>query len=252
MVLVIRQYQRRKNSQKKLVNPAIKLELKKAVNPAIKLELKKGRLECKALIFFYKFQKNTCKHMYVCDIMQKMYKELVGMIKNLQIIRVNTNYCDYLRKFDPRVAYNMNEKEIRPFVGILFKIEDCEYFAPLSSPKPKHKKMKNTIDFLKIKNGELGAVNFNNMIPVKSDYYSIIDLNQSTLTLNEAKYQKLLKEQLAWLNANYIQVKDKSYKLYTLYNKGKLPETMRERCCNFKLLEEKCLKYTIIDRSLHG
>ena len=80
----------------------------------------------------------------------------------------------------------------------------------------------------------------------------IILLNQSTLTLNEAKYQKLLKEQLAWLNANYIQVKDKSYKLYTLYNKGKLPETMRERCCNFKLLEEKCLKYTIIDRSLHG
>ncbi len=54
--------------------------------------------------------------MYVCDIMQKMYKELVGMIKNLQIIRVNTNYCDYLRKFDSRVAYNMNEKkEIRPF-----------------------------------------------------------------------------------------------------------------------------------------
>ena len=52
MVLVIRQYQRRKNSQKELVNPAIKLELKKAVNPAIKLELKKGRLECKALIFF--------------------------------------------------------------------------------------------------------------------------------------------------------------------------------------------------------
>lgn len=103
--------------------------------------------------------------------------------------------------------------------------------------------MKNTIDFLKIKNGELGAVNFNNMIPVKNDYYSIIDLNQVTLTLNEEKYQKLLKEQLAWLNANYIQVKDKSYKLYTLYNNGKLPETMRARCCNFKLLEEKCLKY---------
>ena len=43
-----------KKFSKKLVNPAIKLELKKAVNPAIKLELKKGRLECKALIFFYK------------------------------------------------------------------------------------------------------------------------------------------------------------------------------------------------------
>ena len=65
MVFVIRQYQRRKNSQKKLVNPAIKLELKKAVNPAIKLELKKGRLECKALIFFTNFRKilaNICTH----------------------------------------------------------------------------------------------------------------------------------------------------------------------------------------------
>ena len=60
--------------------------------------------------------------MYACDIMQKMFKELVGMIKNLQIIRVDTNYCNYLRKFDSRVAYNMNEKEIRPFVGILFII----------------------------------------------------------------------------------------------------------------------------------
>ena len=104
--------------------------------------------------------------------------------------------------------------------------------------------MRNTIDFLKIKNGDLGAVNFNNMIPVIDSYYSLIDLNQATLTLNEEKYQKLLKEQLAWLNANYIQVKDKSYKLYILYNKGRLPKNIRERCCNFKLLEGKCLEYT--------
>ena len=68
-------------------------------------------------------------------------------IINLKIVRVNTNYCDYLRKFDNKVPYNKNEKELRPFVGILFTINDCEYFAPLSSPKPKHLKMKNTIDF---------------------------------------------------------------------------------------------------------
>ena len=65
------------------------------------------------------------------------------MIKNLLIVRVDSNYCDYLRKFDTKVAYNMNEIELRPFVGILFRIEDCEYFAPLSSPKSKHKKMKS-------------------------------------------------------------------------------------------------------------
>lgn len=167
------------------------------------------------------------------------------MIRNLKIVRVDSNYCDYLREYDNKVAYNKNEKELRPFIGILFEIDKFQYFAPLSSPKPKHKKMKNTIDFLKIKQGELGAVNFNNMIPVKEDNYFLVDLNKETLTTAELKYQKLLKEQLNWLNKNYHQVQNKSFKLYQLYNNGKLPENVRNRCCNFKLLEEKCLKYNV-------
>ena len=103
--------------------------------------------------------------------------------------------------------------------------------------------MRNTIDFFKIQNGELGAVNFNNMIPVKEENYQLIDLDKDTLTKSEMKYQKLLKEQLAWLNENYIQVKNKSLKLYNLYNKGKLSDNIKSRCCNFKLLEEKCMEY---------
>ena len=73
------------------------------------------------------------------------------MILNLEIVRVDSNYCDYLRKFDNKVAYNKYEKELRPFIGILFEIDTCKYFAPLSGPKPKHKEMKNMIDFFKIK-----------------------------------------------------------------------------------------------------
>ena len=165
------------------------------------------------------------------------------MIINFKIVMVDSDYCDYLRKFDNKVAYNKNEKILRPFVGILFQMNDYEYFAPLSSPKAKHREMKNTIDFLKIKNGELGAVNFNNMIPVKEGNYSLVDLNQKTLAIEELKYQKLLKEQLSWLNANSNQVKNKSFKLYQLYNNGRLPENIRERCCNFKLLEEKSVEY---------
>ena len=103
--------------------------------------------------------------------------------------------------------------------------------------------MRNTIDFFKIQNGALGAVNFNNMIPVKEENYQLIDLDKETLTKLEMKYQKLLKEQLAWLNQNYIQVKNKSFKLYDLYNKGKLSDNIKSRCCNFKLLEEKCIEY---------
>lgn len=165
------------------------------------------------------------------------------MIRNLKIVRVDSNYWDYLREYDNKVAYNKNEKELRPFIGILFEIDKFQYFAPLSSPKPKHKKMKNTIDFLKIDNGNLGAVNFNNMIPIMQDNYTLVDLNKETLTVPELKYQNLLKEQLSWLNEHYQQVKNKSFKLYQMYNTEKILENIKARCCNFKLLEEKCLEY---------
>lgn len=165
------------------------------------------------------------------------------MILNLKLVRVDSNYCDYLRQFDNKVSYNKNEKELRPFVGILFTIKSFEYFAPLSSPKSKHLKMKNNIDFFKIKNGELGAVNFNNMIPVKESNYRVINFNEEPLTISEKKYQELLKDQLNWLNENYIQVKNKSFKLYNLFVKGKLNNNVKSRCCNFKLLEEKCIEF---------
>ena len=43
--------------------------------------------------------------------------------------------------------------------------------------------MKNMIDFFKIKDGELGAVNFNNIIPVTDKNYILVDLNKETLTM---------------------------------------------------------------------
>ena len=73
------------------------------------------------------------------------------------------------------------------------------------------------IDFLKIKDGELGAVNFNNMIPATDKNYTLVDLNKETLTIAELKYQKLLKEQLSCLNAHYRQVKNNSFRLYQYY-----------------------------------
>lgn len=133
-------------------------------------------------------------------------------MENFKIVRIDTDYCDYLRKFDTKVIYNKGPKILRPFIGILFKINKWEYFAPLSSPKPKHKSMRNTLDFFKIKNGELGAINFNNMIPVTKNNYIEIDLYADALNKEEQKYQKMLKEQLAWLNANKNQIRNRSYK----------------------------------------
>ena len=68
------------------------------------------------------------------------------MDRNYNLVTVSSRYCEYLRKYDYRVSYNSNEKNTRPFVGVLFEINEYKYFAPLSSPKPKHLTMKNNID----------------------------------------------------------------------------------------------------------
>ena len=172
------------------------------------------------------------------------------MIRNFKIVKVDYKYCDYLRKFDNKVSYNAGIKELRPFIGILFVVNDCDYYAPLSSPKEKHLHIKNTIDIIKINGGKLGVVNFNNMIPVSSNNYEIIDINKIPKNINELKRQQLLKDQLLWLNKNYNKIIINANKLYDLYTFGRLPERIKQRCYNFPLLEEKCKKYNDIEQKV--
>lgn len=164
------------------------------------------------------------------------------MNKKMKLVIVDSKYCDYLRKFDKRVPYNFSKKENRPFIGVLFKIDKIKYFAPLSSPKEKHKVMRNMMDFLKIDDGKLGALNFNNMIPVSDNNYYLIDMDDSN-KLDDVKYYNLLLDQLSWLNEHNLQVRKKSKRLYDLYISKRLNMVIFNRCCNFKLLEEKCIEY---------
>lgn len=125
----------------------------------------------------------------------------------------------------------------------MFLVENCEYFAPLSSSKEKHKRMKNTLDLIKIKDGEYGVINFNNMIPVSSNNYEEFDLNKKSNNKKEMYRIQLINNQLRWLTANKKKVYTKSKILYNLYKNDKLAKNVKDRCCNFPLLEEKCIEY---------
>ena len=61
---------------------------------------------------------------------------------DLKLVIIDTDYCNYLRTFDSKVAYNYGKIDTRPFIGVLFNIGVLKYFAPLYSPKPKHLVMK--------------------------------------------------------------------------------------------------------------
>ena len=160
------------------------------------------------------------------------------MEKQLIIVQLNTDYCNYLRQFDSKVPYNYNDKKIRPFVGVLFTVNKCMYFAPLSSPKPKHIKMISKMDY-----GKLGAINFNNMVPVTDNNIIYLDLNKKCNSESEKQYMTLLKKQLNWLNRYSKNLHEKSKKLYDKYVNGTLNANIAKRCCNFPLLEEKCEEY---------
>lgn len=85
-------------------------------------------------------------------------------------------------------------------------------------------------------------MNFNNMIPVSKSEYSLIDFNKIS-DLFGKNYAVLLKAQIYWLIRHDEKLYGKSKKLYKDYIKGELNKKIKERCCDFKLLEEKCKEY---------
>ncbi|OKZ54677.1 MAG: hypothetical protein BHV89_02670 [Clostridiales bacterium 41_21_two_genomes] len=116
------------------------------------------------------------------------------------------------------------------------------YCIPMTSPKPKHNKMKNDLDFSKIldsNNCLIGALNFNNMIPVSNDVIQKLDIRPSSSdTPKEREYKELLNNQLDWCNDNIDNIIKKANKLYRLITQS--PEksiNLTRRCCDFKKLE---------------
>lgn len=168
---------------------------------------------------------------------------------NFSFYIVDANYCDFLRQKDKCVPYNKDNKETRPFVGIVFMVNGYNYYAPLTSPKAKHLKMKNQLDFLKIENGEWGAINFNNMIPVPQECLTKVQIKITDSDTNEViAYKNLLSNQLSWCNSNKEKILKKAKKLYSIITNNQAKEQLTKRCCNFLLDEEQC---DIYSKSIH-
>lgn len=150
---------------------------------------------------------------------------------------INGKYLNFLFKFDNRVMLNKDKK--RPYIGVIFKIKGLDYYAPLSSPKPKHKKMKNAVDFMRIKGGELGAINFNNMIPVPLCAVEPVNVADA----ENIQYKMLLINQIQFFDENDTEIINRATKLYKAYRAKKLRKEVVDRCVNFPQLEKKAKLY---------
>lgn len=165
------------------------------------------------------------------------------MNQKLSIYELDPKYAHYLNKQDPNTRDSSSlQKQHRKYIGIIIMDgTKKEYLIPLSSPKPKHATMKNTIDFIKIAQGKLGAININNMIPVDKSIYKEISIKNES----NPKYKRLLENQYRWINKPYNQKKivDTAQKLFTRYKENTLPSNIQERCANLKKAEKLLERY---------
>lgn len=141
---------------------------------------------------------------------------------------------------------------IKIHLGIILSINNCSYNVPLCSAKTKYEKMGNSKDIFKIKDPETkkiyGVLNINNMIPVPSDVIKILKYNEISnyrsfsSDLEKMKTISLLQKEFDII-FNYWEHIEKNakhvYKMKHDYPNG----FFARRCCEFSLLEDKCLKW---------
>ena len=143
-------------------------------------------------------------------------------MNRLGLYTLDVNYVAELAKADNKVMSisPQQQKEKRPFVGVVVVYKDKKYCIPLTSPKPKHAKMKNGLDFMKLSdtNGKpLGAMNLNNMIPVDDRLIKKINLIPiSTDSPQDVMYKNMLNDQLDWCNNNRKSIIRKAINLYQM------------------------------------
>lgn len=167
-------------------------------------------------------------------------------LNKLNFYTINEDYITYLSNFDTHIAYNKNET--RPYIGIVLMIGCNYYFAPLFSPKDKHKLYKENLTCFKMHNNktnsELVIIRFTDMIPVPPHCVSLLNVENKSYG-----YRRLLSEQYSCINLpkNKIKIMEKASILYKIVSdknlKTKMAQFYKELSCDFNLLEKKCFDY---------
>lgn len=159
------------------------------------------------------------------------------MNRNIRIYEIKSEYVKYLGNYQKHIFSQSNGKERRKYIGIVLEINGMKYFAPLSSYKDKHKKMRETVDFIMIK--KYAVINLNNMIPVPADQIIELDINKE----KDLNYRYLLQAESREVNRQKSRIRKNAEIVYShkLHN-GNMT-ALAKRTNDFVLLEKLCKKF---------
>lgn len=166
-------------------------------------------------------------------------------MKELLFYTVDKKYIEYLSKYEKHVSYNKdNSEHSRPYLGIVLKIDEFDYFVPLYSYKESYNKYKNNPSFFFVydrKNRPLAIIKFSAMIPVSRNLNVINLLEYENL---DSKYKSLISAEYRYINSNKNEIYSRANKMYKSVTQYK-SDFFKSIACNFKLLEEKSLKFKL-------
>lgn len=159
-------------------------------------------------------------------------------MENLKLYQVTEEYVKYLSVYAPHLFYNRREdgRKTRKFVGAVLQVNGMDYLAPLSSYKEKHRHMRDSLDFIKVR--DYAVINLNNMFPVRGDQYCYVDISGE----EDVKYQDLLRAEYRCIKSMQKNIRRKASVLYRRKITGE-PTSWTDRCNDFLKLEEMCRSY---------
>jgi len=147
---------------------------------------------------------------------------------------VDKAYVSYLQEHErkiPNITYASHDRFI---CGVLFSINDMNYFAPVSS----FNKEQRSNYLIKNNRGKaISSIRFSFMFPVPDDLVQRKDFSKEP-----PKYRRLLAEELDFCNRHRDKIIAKARYIYNEVTKNKNP-LMIKNCCDFKRLESLYASY---------
>jgi len=162
----------------------------------------------------------------------------------MELYTVDTDYIEYLKNFQLHIWNNENINRMRPYLGVVMDVGDYKYYAPLSSPKPKHSNMPDRLDFIRLEyRGQLkGVINLGNMIPVSDSLVSKIDI----ASIPDHNYKSLLNIEMIDIRRKKSTILKSARSIYVKTTKFRHEPNNSKLvtiCYDFLLLEQKMHDY---------
>ncbi len=155
-------------------------------------------------------------------------KRSISFIFMMKIVQIDDEYIDKLVAHFSHVMFSkrFHRSHTRKYVGVIFTINELNYYVPFSSPKNSDITSKGAIkadDLFCARMTEddgnggkklLGTLRFNNMIPVPLIFVGGYSIESET----DENYANILAAEWKWITKNQKYIHEKAKKIYTFKN----------------------------------